>query len=456
MSAAALAAAYRAGALTPLQALDSCAARIAALDPRLNAFVALRLDEARREAAASSGRFACGSPLSPLDGVPVAVKDNIPVAGMPTTWGSVAGRAHLADDELAAARLRAAGALIVGKTNCPEFTLEGYTDNALFGPTHNPWDPALTPGGSSGGSVAAVAAGLVPLALGTDGGGSTRRPASHTGLAGFKPSVGAIARLQSLPPLLLDFEVIGPIARDVTDLRLLFDVLAGPDRADTRSLAAMAARRPLPPRLRVRYVPTLDDAPVDEQVAASCRGAVQRLAALGHLVDEGPLPLALGALNAQWPMVGQIGLAWLFDAHPRWRHGASDRFVQMAAQGAARPAPELWALLETVEQLRRDAAALFEHWDLVVTPATAALPWPAAQPYPPQIAGQPVGPRGHAVFTGWVNAAALPAVALPTAPSAGGLPIGVQLIGPYGSDAALLDLAAAFEGGGSPWRFPPP
>ncbi len=448
--------AYRCGRATPQQVLADCWDRIDAVNPRLNALVAPRRAASLAEAAASTVRWAQGRPLGALDGIPLAVKDNIPSADQPTAWGSCAGRLHRpAQDELALARARAAGAVVVGKTNVPEFTLDGYTGNALFGTTRNPWNPLLTPGGSSGGAVAAVASGMVPLALGTDGGGSTRRPASHTGLVGFKPSIGAIARGHALPPLLLDFEVIGPIGRSVADVQLLFGALRGPHPLDRRSLALPAAR-PWTAALRVLYVPTLDGAPVDAEIAASCAAGVQRLAALGHRVDVGTLPLDLGFMAHHWGLVGQIGLAWLFAQHPHWANGASPKFLALAEAGRKLPAHQLWQTLEVVEQLRRDAAALFGRFDLLVTPATAALPWPADEAYPPTIAGQPVGPRGHAVFTGWVNAAGLPAVALPTAPSAAGLPIGVQLIGGFGSDDALLALAAQFEAAAPQgWQWPP-
>jgi aspartyl-tRNA(Asn)/glutamyl-tRNA(Gln) amidotransferase subunit A len=454
--AVALAAAYRDGRLSPPAVLEACLARLDAVNPVLNAVVSQRRVAVRDEARHSAERHVRGAALSPLDGVPVLLKDNLPTADLPTTWGS-AGLADFrpAQDELAVARLRAAGALIVGKTNVPEFTLEGHTHNPLFGSTRNPFDPALTPGGSSGGSVAAVAAGIVPLALGTDGGGSTRRPASHTGLVGFKPSIGAIAREHNLPPLLLDFEVVGPIARSVADVRLLFETLHGPHGGD-RASRALPPPGPLPAAGRVLYVPRLGDAPVDPQVAASCHAAVRRLQALGHAVEEGPLPLDLAFMTERWPLVGQIGLAWLFRQQPAWHAGASPAFRALAEAGAAQPAAVLWDLLEQVAALRRAADALFEQVDWVVTPATAALPWPAAQPFPAQIDGQAVGPRGHAVFTGWVNAAGLPAIALPTAPSAEGLPIGVQLIAGFGRDHALLDLAAAFEASGPAWRWPLP
>lgn len=456
MGAGELAAAFRRGELSPIDALASCLERIETLNPCLNAFVALRRDAALEDARRSAERHARGEALGPLDGVPVAVKDNLPTADLPTTWGNVAMRDHRpAHDELAVARLRAAGAVIVGKTNVPEFTLEGYTSNRLFGTTRNPWNPALTPGGSSGGSVAAVAAGMVPLALGTDGGGSTRRPASHTGLVGLKPSIGAIAREHALPPLLLDFEVVGPIARSVADVRALFGALRGPHRADRSSWAAEAARRPLPAALRVRYVATLDGAPVDPQIARQCRNAAHRLAELGHAVDEGPLPLDLREISAAWPQVGAIGLAALAEREPAWIEGASPRYRELAEAGARLPASRLWAIVEAAQQLRRDAAKVFDDIDLLAMPAAAALPWPADEAFPTHIDGREVGPRGHAVFTGWVNAAGLPAVSIPCLPSAEGLPIGLQLIADFGCDDALLDLAQAVEAHGRrDWRFP--
>lgn len=462
-SAVALAAAYRTGAVTPVDAVRSCLARIEQVNPRLNAFVALRSETVLVDAQASAERFRAGQALSAIDGIPLSIKDNLCTADLPTTWGCPGLRAHppLARDELPVARARAAGALIVGKTNVPEFTLEGYTDNPLFGPTRNPWNLALTPGGSSGGAVAGVAAGCTPLALGTDGGGSIRRPASHTGLVGFKPSIGAIARAGGLPSLLLDFEVVGPMARSVADARLLFAALRGPQAVERNSLAchaAAGAHRPDPARApRVLYVPTLAQAPIDPDIAAACASAADGLRQLGFTVQHGELPLAIEAMVRQWPQVGQIGLAAMFRAHPEWRTQASNKYLQMADQGEALGAPALWALLEAAAQLRHDCVRLFEAVDLIAMPSAAALPWPAQTPFPPVIDGQPVGPRGHAVFTGWVNAAGLPAVSLPTAPARNGLPIGLQLIGPYGADDAVLATAEAFEGL-FPWsqRRPPP
>lgn len=196
-------------------------------------------------------------------------------------------------------------------------------------------------------------------------------------------------------------------------------------------------------------------APLDPQIADSVGRAVAHLAELGHRVESGPLPLDLGFFAEAWPQVGQIGLARMFEAHPEWDALASEKYRAMAEMGRRLPAARLWQILERVAQLRRDAVTLFADIDVIVLPAAAALPWKAEDAYPAKIDDQEVGPRGHAVYTGWVNAAGLPGLALPCAPSREGLPIGMQLVGAYGADEQLLDLGAAFEAA-QPWsdRWP--
>ena len=452
MGAAELSAAYASGAADPVEAVAELSARIGRLNPGLNAYVALAPD-LQEQARAASDRRARGAALSALDGVPIAVKDNLMVAGMPAAWGShVFGQVPAEADELPIARLRAAGAILVGKTNTPEFAVEGYTDNARFGPTGNPWDPALTPGGSSGGSVAAVAAGLAHLGVGTDGGGSIRRPAGHTGLCGLKPTIGAVARGGGMPQILMDFEVVGPLARSIKDLALLFDALAGPDRRDpvSRCNGLQAVRPPL----RVLVVPTLGDNPCDPQIRSATEHVAAEISALGHRVSTGDLPLDLEPINAFWGRFAQIGLAHMVETIPRMAEHAQPKYLEMAAEGAKVPAPALFAALEEVKRLRAACSALFAEWDVIVTPTAAAQPWPAAEPFPPEIDGQPVGPRGHAVYTGWVNAAGHPALAIPAGRDAAGLPIGVQLIGDLFAEPMLLDLGRALEARGPGWVFP--
>ena len=457
LTATALTALYRRGALSPVEAARAALGRIARLNPRLNAVIALDEAGALAAAARSEARWREGRPAGPLDGVPLTVKDNIPVAGLPCRWGSPAWPGAVpARDELPVARLRAGGAVILGKTNVPELTLEGYTDNTLFGPTRNPWDTRLTPGGSSGGAVAAVASGMGPVALGTDGGGSIRRPASHTGLVGLKPTPGRVPRADGLPAILLDLEVIGPIARTVADAALLLAAIADPAPEDpaSRAMAPFAAL-PLPSRLRIRYVPRFGASPVDPGVAASVAAAAGRLAALGHAVEEGLPPFDPDAILPLFPAIGSAGLAWLLGSLPGNPSPASPALAAMAAAGREAGAAALFGALDAMAAFRR-AMALFltRDCDAILTPAAAALPWPARESHPPEIDGRPAGPRGHAVFTNFANLAALPAIALPCDP-VDGLPVGFQLVGAPGAEAALLGLAAAYEAA-HPWadRWP--
>lgn len=448
LSAVELAAGYRQGSWTPVEALASILSRLDVANPRLNAVVAID-DTAWQAAQESTARFAAGTPLGPLDGIPVSIKDNLLMAGQPATWGCSALAGFIPEhDELPVAALRRQGAVLFGKTNVPEFTLEGYTDNTVYGVTGNPWNLALTPGGSSGGAAAALAAGIGPLALGTDGGGSIRRPSAHTCLVGLKPSIGAIARSGGFPSLLLDFEVVGPIGRTVADVAVMFEALAGPDAADRRSRALPRGTRQA---RRILYVSSFGQAPVDPHIRVSASKAAQALSELGYDVEAGELPVDLGELNDAWSQVGQIGLARLFAANPAWRDRAAQKYQAMADAGAALSAERLWRLLEVIDELRSSVDAMFAEWDVILTPATAAQPWAADQPYPQVIDGQAAGPRGHAVFTGWVNAAGNPAISLPVDAAPDGLPIGVQMVGPWGEERMLLDLAARFEAA-RPWR----
>ena len=296
--------------------------------------------------------------------------------------------------------------------------------------------------------MAALSAGMGPLALGTDGGSSTRRPAAHTGLLGLKPSIGRIARHHGLPPILLDFEVVGLFAREAADLRLLARATMGPDPHDHASrrdwplieLAPLA-----PPALRILYVPRLGDAPVDPVVADSVALAAQQLADLGHRVEEGKFPLSLDGLHEFWPLFGQVGLAHLLRDAPDAASRVAPRFLAMAEQGARVPAERYLAALFWVDGFRRAMAEVYREVDLIMTPSAAALPWPAGISHPPEIAGQSVGPRGHAVFTGWVNVCGHPGIGIPCAPSPTGLPIGFQLVGNFGADGLLLDLVHQYQ-----------
>ncbi|MFE1600178.1 amidase [Methylobacterium sp. ID0610] len=445
LSAVELANCFAHGQATPVDALESCLERIALWEPALNALTR-RNPAARAEAEASAARWKAGRPLSPLDGVPMTVKEFLLARGLPATFAEPAFGAEAAAeaDELPVARMRAAGLVTVAKTNMPEFAVQGYTANARFGTTGNPWNPALTPGGSTGGGAAATAAGYAPVALGTDGGGSLRRPAAHTGLVGLKSSLGRVPRHGGLPSPLLDFEVAGALTRTVADSRAVLALMEG---ADPRVLWSRLQPPPVPPGrpLRAVYVERIGDAPLDPVIAASCRAALDDLRACGVTLAEGELPVDIAELNELWPEIGRIGLAHLFASDPALAARASAPYRAMAEEGARAPATRLCRILDLVQRLRNAASAVFTEIDLIVTPAIAALSWPADAVFPPVIAGQAVGPRGHAVYSGWVNAAALPGLSLPVDPSPEGLPIGLHLVAGFGRDHLLLDVAEAME-----------
>ena len=446
LGAAQLAQGFRSGAFSPVEALEACLARAQACQSAANVFVHIDTEGARSAATASTARWSRGAPLGPLDGVPVSLKDNLHAAGLPTTWGSrLLGGFVAQSDELPVARLRAAGATLFGKTNLPEFALQGVTDNLVHGPTRNPWDLSRTPGGSSGGAAAAVALGCGPLALATDGGGSTRRPASHTGVVGFKPSGGLIERRGGLPEIFLDFEVPGVIGRHVADVRALAGVLAA-------STLDAAPAKPA----RILYVPRFARHPVDAGIAQRVDEAARQLASLGHTVEESAAADWAEDVNEAWPILSSVGLAWMLgDAlrFPELGLAAGQRpdvsVCGISAQGnvmqgAGTDAAGLFSAFAAVHALNKRMDDVFARCDFILTPATAALPWPLPQTHPAEIAGEAVGPRGHAVFTAFANAAGLPAIALPCG-FAGGLPVGLQLVGRRGADAALLAFALQYE-----------
>ncbi len=447
-----LALAFREGSLDPTVVVQALRARIARVDPVLNAYVALAPD-LEDQARHSAERLRNGAARSALEGVPIAVKDNLRVAGMPATWGSAGfAGSDCEEDEVPIARLRAAGAILVGKTNTPEFAVEGYTSNAMFGTTRNPFDPSLTPGGSSGGTVAAVASGMAAAGIGTDGGGSIRRPAGHCGLFGLKPGIGTVARGNGLPQLLMDFEVVGAMARSARDLRMVHEVLAGPVRQDPASRREMRQRAHQGP-LNILFIERFGDNPCDPRILAAARAFADRMGAMGHQIVCGDMPLDLRPLDAFWPKFAQIGLASLFERRPEISAKAGARYLEMAREGASIAASELFAALQDVQRLRAETSMLFEQWDVLMTPSAAAQPWPAEMSHPDVIDGQTVGGRGHAIYTGWVNAVGHPAIAVPADADAKGLPIGVQLVGDLGQETQLLDLAESVTAAPQPFRF---
>ncbi|MEA3535870.1 amidase [Rhizobium sp. CC-YZS058] len=437
LSATELATAYRQEKTKPSTVLADILERIAIVDPQLNVFALLDAAGARKSAAESDLRFAEGRPLGPFDGIPVTIKDNIEVEGLRCAWGSKLYLDRISPtDELPVARLRAQGAVILGKTNVSEFTLgRGNVNTLAFGTTRNPWNPAKTSGASTGGGSAGVAAGLGPVAFGTDGGGSIRRPSSYNNLVGLKPSTGRVARTDGLPAILHDFEVIGPIARTVDDLAMALSAIEGPDARDRLSFGfTSGAFEAVETGLKVLYVPHFGSWDVEEPIARSCARAAQQLAAIGFSVEEGETPFDLDLFETYWPLIGGSGLAWLL-RDTDWQGRIGDAYPPMIEKGKSASATDYVAALDAARRIYLQLMEKFDSYDLIMTPSAGGMPWKA----------EDHGPAYHRVFTGFVNAAGLPAISIPCDPSEDGMPIGFQLIAPFGRDWQLVSIAKLFE-----------
>ncbi len=443
-----LAARFRDGSLTPSAALRAVLDRIAVVNPKINAFATLDEEGATKGAAAADARFAAGTPLGPLDGVPVSIKDNIPVAGLRCAWGSALYLDFVPElDETPVARLRAGGAVILGKTNVSEFTLgRGNVDTPSFGTTRNPYNLALTPGASTGGGAASVAAGCGPITIGTDGGGSIRRPAAHCGLVGLKPSTGRVARRNGLPIILDDAEIIGPIARTVDDLAIALSIIQGPLDEDRLSIGVPGPQEePPPPKgLRILYVPRIAQWEVEPVVAATCAEAARKLTALGHSVTEGALPVDIALFEKHWPSIGAAGLSWAI-RNKAWKGKIGAIYEEMMERAETISGADYVDALNAFREVQAQFAIAFRDWDVIVMPSAGAMPWDATK----------FGPPYHRAFTGIVNAGGLPGLNVPVDPAPDGLPIGVQLVGPYGADWNLIALARQWESA-HPWaqRWP--
>lgn len=455
------AAAVRRGEISARELLDLHLARIAERNPELNAIVSLDEERARAGATAADELLASGAEVGPLHGLPFAVKDTHALAGWPHTFGSPLMRDHVApEDELLTERIRAAGAVFLGKTNVPEFAAGSHTFNRVFGVTRNPVDPTRSAGGSSGGAACALAAGMVPLADGSDMGGSLRNPASFCGVVGLRPTLGRVPEWPSANQWETT-AVAGPMARNVGDVALLLSVLAGPDPRATTALGepGSAFAPPLTPAalagLRVAVSTDLGGAlAVDDAVATTVRSAADRLAGAGADVRSAHPDLTLAddtfrTLRA-WHFQARLGA--LLAAHPdeikpslaaNIRAGES-----LTGADIARAYAQRTALAETMRRFFADV-------DVLLLPTSQVPPFPADQEFPTEINGEAMPD-----YLAWMRSAyfitvtGCPALSLPAGvtpassdPSGtpAGLPIGVQLVAPHGADRRLLEIAAACE-----------
>ncbi len=434
-----------AGSLDAVAVTRDALARCKEAQARYNALTVIH--DAKALAAAEALSRHKGEAL-PLAGVPLVVKDNIWVGG----WRITQGSRYFADfvaprDATAVARLREAGAVILAIGTCSEFAAKGNTTTPLHGDTLNPLDPRLTAGGSSGGCSAIVAAGAVPIALGTDGGGSSRRPPSHCGLVGFKPSYGAVPHPHGFAEPFWGLSALSPITRDVADAALMFEVIAGPDPLDPDS-RHLAPRRDEPVAgLRIAQHPTLGlDVPVDADVAAAYEAAVDALMTAGLMIADAAPDWPSAEERASLSASQFAGLASMHGE--AWRRNPDWMDPALAAQveaGFALPATRLAEALETSQRIRRAAAAFFTEHDLMLSPTTACVAWPVGQLGPPMIGGKPVDPRGHAVFTPLWNHGQNPAISIPCGRGRDGLPVGLQIAGAVGEDRRVLAFARLAE-----------
>ncbi|MDT0421605.1 amidase [Streptomyces evansiae] len=456
--------------VSPVEVVDAVLARMEATEPRLHAFCTPVPERARASARALADRLARGGTAGPLAGVPLGVKDLLPTRGLRTTSGSVAYRDFVPDeDDIVVERVRAADAVVLGKTNTSEFGYSATGHNPLFETTRNPWDTRLTPGGSSAGSAAAVAAGAGPLALGSDGGGSVRVPAALCGLVGFKASMGRVpvypgCRDERLPGVSgwESLEHIGPLARTVADIGLALSVLAGPDPRDRHSIPCGdvdwrgAVRRGAGEGiagLRIAYSPDLGYLAVDPEVRRVVDAAASVFAdALGCEVER---------VEPGWADPGDAFAALIMaDTDLRGMRA-------LVAEHGEAMSPHLRAMLARAwtaeeftdaEMVRKGVvnrmARLMARYDLLLTPTSCVPAFPVGIEGPATIAGRPVPPTAWTGFCAPANLTGQPALSLPAGRTGAGLPVGLQLVGRHLADATVLRAAAAFEQA-SPWTHLP-
>lgn len=453
LSACATAQAVGSRQLGAVEVARSVLSRLDAINPALNAVIGQDQAWTLAQAETVDRRISAGETL-PLAGVAITVKDNVWVAGQRITQGSRIFENFIApQDAWSVARLKALGAVIVGITNCSEFACKGVTNNLVHGITRSPWDLRLTPGGSSGGAVSATAAGIGALALATDAGGSTRRPAAHTGLVGMKPTFGLIPCGPGFDEPNFGLSVMGQIGRDVADVALMWQQLQGYSHQDWGSqaiskglIAQPTLQKPPSRSLRIAWTPDLGCGfAIDADVRAMLEVQIKRLETDGFSVELAEPVWPAGVREYPLLKLQQAGLAALYgtalDANPDILD------LDIAAQvrlGRNISAVEIAEVLLMREHIYAAYAAFFDQFDLLLCPTTPTVSWDVNRLGPEKIGDRAAGPRGHAGFTPLFNYAQAPACTVP-AGMVRGLPVGLQVVGSRYADAAVLSMAAHLE-----------
>ncbi len=435
-------------ALSPVEITDAFLVRIEALDPRLNAYLTVAGDYARAAALRAEQAIAAGNPIGPLHGVPFSIKDLVFTAGIRTTGGSRVYEDFVPEhDSIVVKRLKEAGGILLGKTSTPEFGHKGTTENLIIGDTRNPWALDKTPGGSSGGAGAATAAGLSPLSIGTDAGGSIRVPASFSGVFGFKPTFGRVPDFPGFGGG-RTLSQTGPMTCTVADAALMLDVIAHPAEAARSSLPAhettyLASIGAIPVSLRVGFSPDLGYAPVDAQVADIVRQAVSAFEDIGWAVEEShpgfddPNEIFNTVIRAENYAVARP----LLERHADLLDPGMRAFTE---NGATVTAQDYLLAQAERDRIAGTLADYFDRHDVLVTPTLAVPPF-EIHTRPQQIAGRAIHGVSWIAFTYPFNLTGNPAASVPCGFTRDGLPVGMQVVGPRHADALVLKVCAAFE-----------
>jgi len=460
-SAAELAALIARRAVSPVEAVDVVLDRIEKTQPTINAFITVCAEEAREAAKEAEAAVMRGDALAPLHGVPFAVKDLVNTAGVRTTFGSWALSDNMPSaDSPAVARLKAAGAILVGKTTTPEFGHKCFTEAPLFGRTANPWNLLRTPGGSSGGAAAAVAAGLAPIGVGTDGGGSSRIPAACCGIVGFKQTLGLVPH-DLTPDGFGNQSHITPMSRTVMDTALILQAMAGPHACDPHSLGLavldfVAAARPEGDlkAVRIAWRPLLGNTLLSREVREACERALSAFAELGAIVE--PVDDAFTSTEPIWLILTQSFWNARFRRHvAQFGNRMSDTLLRQMDNGAGHTAVSLQEAMFERTRVFREIQGWFGPYDIVATPTLSRTALAIDHDFfaPIEIDGQVADTVRKAwyPYTLPFNLSGNPAVTMPCGFGADGLPIGLQLIGRHLGDAHLLRAAALFEQA-RPWE----
>jgi Asp-tRNA(Asn)/Glu-tRNA(Gln) amidotransferase A subunit family amidase len=436
--------------ISPVELMEQTLQRIEIVNPVLNAFVSVRAEQAMDEAKTLAERLGSHEVIGPLVGIPIGVKDLEDVKGMVTSFGSVPYKNNTAQrDSIQVARLRAAGAIVVGKTNTPEFGFTGFTKNMLYGVTRNPWNTERTPGGSSGGSAAAVSGGMVPMATGSDAGGSIRIPASYSGCFGLKTSFGRIPRGPF--PLLQTHSIscMGPLTRTVKDAALYLDCVSGyhpsdPDSLPSPEYSFLQCIENIPINLRIAFSPTLGYARVQKDVMSLVENAVTSFEDMGHNVElwKDTLP----DTGETWSKLINCDLyAQLYQDLDKNREKMGKTLVNSLDQIKSFSINDLIKAQKVRTNLNEIMRDLFEIFDLLITPTMPTEAFVAKGPPPAEIDGHPIPLLGAVAFTYPFNLSGHPAATVPVGLTKNGLPAGLQIIGPRQRDDLVLQASYAYE-----------